>query len=254
MFIADEQALERAFRAAGWVPADTLSTWTGFQTVRALAEQNTYREAPMSKLLLAENPPDHQWSKAWNNFAERHHLRTWRQDAEWDGQHVWLSSSTHDVAIAMSRRNRSFVHVIDEHIDNERSKVVNDLTFTGCVEAVQLVPRPWAPVDASNGTGQKLITDGAVAVIRLNDCGPQAVEHPFPSWTPAPRRPPLARGVSQFLLTTRNDLIRDNLAVTAVNGVKICGGETRPKETPDCTGSRLATTSTSSSPTIRRVP
>ena len=221
MFIADAQTLERAFRAAGWVPADALSTWTGFQTVRALAEQNTYREAPMSKLLLSEREPDYAWSKAWNNFAERHHLRIWRQDAEWGGQHVWLSSSTHDVAIAMSKRNRNFVHVIDEKIDDERAKVVNDLTLTGCVDAMQLLPRPWAPEDITNGTGQKLVTDKAIAIVKLNDCGPQAIEHPFPQWTPAPPRPLLARGITQFLLTTRNDLIRDNLAVSAVTGVRM---------------------------------
>jgi opacity protein-like surface antigen len=110
--------------------------------------------------------------------------------------------------------------VIDEHIDDERSKVVNDLTFTGCVEAVQLVPRPWAPADVSNGTGQTLVTDGAIAVVKLNDFGPEAMQHPVPRWTAAPARPLMTRASSQFLLTTRNDLLRDNLAVSAVTGIR----------------------------------
>jgi hypothetical protein len=46
------------------------------------------------------------------------------------------------------------------------------------------------------------------------------VANSFPHWTPAPPRPLAARGTTQFLLTTRNDLIRDNLAVTAVSGVR----------------------------------
>jgi hypothetical protein len=232
MIIGDKEALGRAFQAAGWVRADTLSAWTGFQTVRAFTEQTTYREAPMSTLLLDGHAPDYQWSKAWNNFAERHHLRIWQQDATWDGQQLWLSSSTHDVAVAVSRRNRSFIHVIDEHIDDERSKVVNDLTFTGCVDAVQVVPRPWAPADATNGTGQKLETDGAVVVVKLNGCSPESIQNPFPHWTPAPRRSLPARIASQFLLTTRNDLVRDNIVVTAVGGIR----SLRKKSSPHATG------------------
>ena len=60
--------------------------------------------------------------------------------------------------------------MIDEYIDNERSKVVNDLGFTGCVEAMDLVPRSWVPRDAHNSTGDRLRTDGAIAVLRLKDC------------------------------------------------------------------------------------
>ncbi len=60
-----------------------------------------------------------------------------------------------------SSKQKPFIHVIDQYIDNERSKVVNDLEFTGCVQAMELVPRPWAPQDAYNSTGDRLRTDGA---------------------------------------------------------------------------------------------
>ena len=50
------------------------------------------------------------------------------------------ASSTQDIGIAFSRKQKTFIHVIDEHIDNERSKIVNDLVFTGCVESLDMVP------------------------------------------------------------------------------------------------------------------
>lgn len=101
--------------------------------------------------------------------------------------------------------------MIDQYIDNERSKVVNDLEFTGCVEAVQLVPRPWAPQDAYNATGDKLRTDGAIAVLRISDCS-------HPKTTPAVNAVPpgrFERVTRDTLLTMRNDIWRGNLVIQA---------------------------------------
>ena len=95
-------------------------------------------QAPMSVLLLDELPPLFTLSKTTNSFLapspERFlHRRTY------DGQTVLTSSSTQDIGIAFSRKQKTFIHVIDEHIDNERSKVVNDLMFTGCVVSLDMV-------------------------------------------------------------------------------------------------------------------
>jgi hypothetical protein len=78
---------------------------------------------------------------------------------------VLTASSTQDIGITLSRRNRTFIHLIDTDIDNERSKIVNDLIFTGCVDHAELFPRPWVPHDASNATGEVLHTDRRVAVV-----------------------------------------------------------------------------------------
>jgi hypothetical protein len=51
-----------------------------------------------------------------------------------------------------SRGRELFTHLIDENVDRERSKVVNDLLFTGCVEAVGLAPRPRLPEHLFNAT------------------------------------------------------------------------------------------------------
>ena len=80
------------------------------------------------------------------------------------------ASSTQDIGIAFSYKQKTFIHVIDQYLDNERSKVANDLEFTGCVKAIQLVSRPWVPQDAYNSTGDRLRTDSSAAVLRMNDC------------------------------------------------------------------------------------
>jgi len=45
--------------------------------------------------------------------------------------------------------------------------VVNDLMFTGLVKGLSLVDRPDIPSDAYNATGDRLITDGRLAVIEF---------------------------------------------------------------------------------------
>jgi hypothetical protein len=80
---------------------------------------------------------------------------------------VWVAAATHDISITLSPANYSFTHGIDPNIDAERSKVVNDLLFTGRVKAIALVDRPDMPKDASNATGDPLATDGKQAVLEF---------------------------------------------------------------------------------------
>lgn len=50
-------------------------------------------------------------------------------------------------------------------IEAQLTKVVNDLLFTGHVKLLELVERPAVPKDGSNATGDKLSTDGKMAVL-----------------------------------------------------------------------------------------
>ena len=105
------------------------------------------------------------------------------------------ASSTQDIAIAFSYRQKTFIHVIDQYLDNERSKVVDDLDFTGCVDHVGLIPRRWVPQDAYNSTGDRLRTDGEAAVLFLHQCAApriaQALRLSVPdSWSAATQHRP----------------------------------------------------------------
>jgi len=214
VFVGSPEALHRAFAAAGWLPSDELNAGSTFRTLKTLSGNHTYTQAPMSVLLLDERAPIYTLSKTTNTFASRHHLRVFPTTAEWDGQTVLTASSTQDIGIAFSRRQRTFIHVIDEHIDNERSKIVNDLKFTGCVTSLDMVPRPWVPTDAYNSTGDRLLTDGQVAVLHLSSCdNPRTTPEVVP-------RPPnrFQRSTRNTALTIRNSLYRGNLIYQGISG------------------------------------
>ena len=206
VFVGSPEALERAFAAAGWLPADDLTANSTFKTIKTVSGNSTYTQAPMSVLLLDERQPLLALSKTTNTFASRHHIRVFPTTKTWEGQTVLTASSTQDIGIAFSKKQKTFIHVIDEHIDNERAKVVNDLAFTGCVKSLDMVDRPWVPHDAYNSTGDRLLTDSEAAVLVINDCQ-------NPRTTPHTIAEPPARGqriVRDTSLTIRNGLYRGN--------------------------------------------
>ena len=216
VFLGSPEALQRALRSAGWFNVAQLTAASAFQTLKSIAGQEGYSEAPMSTLLLDERPPVLTLSKTTNTFSARHHQRVFDPSMQYQGVMALTSSSTQDIGIAFSRKQKTFIHVIDQYIDNERSKVVNDLLFTGCVDAAELVPRPWVPQDAYNATGDRLRTDGAVAVLRLNECtNPKTIATEYPK-----ARPLFQRSVRNTMLVLRNNVWRGNVAYQGVNGVR----------------------------------
>jgi hypothetical protein len=78
---------------------------------------------------------------------------------------VWVCAATHDTGIDFSAEDRTFIHKVDSQIDRERTKVLNDLLLTGQVRSFVLVDRPAVPRGSANATGDKLITDGKMAVL-----------------------------------------------------------------------------------------
>ena len=219
VFIGPPDGWRRAFKAAGWVQVDELSAGAEFSTIKTVGGNHVYNEAPMSTLLLDELPPVFSLSKTTNTFASRHHLRVFDPAIKFEGVPVLTSSSTQDIRVAFSRKQKTFIHVIDEYIDNERSKVVNDLQFTGCVEWMNVIPRSWVPRDAYNSTGDRLVTDGAAAVMKINDC---QEPHTTPD-TDVNRQPRGKRITRDTVLTIRDDLYRGNLIYTGVSGVRWVG-------------------------------
>ncbi|MFZ0590282.1 MAG: LssY C-terminal domain-containing protein [Bryobacteraceae bacterium] len=137
-FIGPPDGLRRAFQAAGWVYTDQLTAEATFQTLKTIGGNRSYNQAPMSVLLLDERPPIFTLTKTTNTFSSRHHIRVFDPALRYDGVTVLTASSTQDIGIAFSSKQKTFIHVIDQYIDNERSKVVNDLEFTGCVQAMEL--------------------------------------------------------------------------------------------------------------------
>jgi opacity protein-like surface antigen len=241
LVIGDAEAIARAFHAAAWSTTAELNAATAYRTFRSMAENSGYAEAPMSLLELDHRAPHETWQKGLNTFSARHHLRQFPSDARWQDRPAWPTSSTQDIGIGFSRKSRNFIHLIDPTIDNERNKIVNDLTFTGCVDAVELVPRPFIPKDAHNATNDPLLTDGDMAVVLLNDC---AVPRPFfeqASDVPMGRAigNPVQRGFRRFFLSMKQQLWRGNIVYRgvsyAVTGIKLAFGGKKKPEAPERT-------------------
>ncbi len=234
VFVGSASGLERAFKAAGWLPTEDLTAGSTFRTIKTLSGNQTYTQAPMSILLLDEREPIFTLSKTTNTFSSRHHLRVFPTTETREGHTVLTASSTQDIGIAFSKKQKTFIHVIDQHIDNERSKIVNDLVFTGCVENLDMVERPWVPHDAYNSTGDRLLTDGEAAVLRISDCQ-------SPKATPDTAAPPPPRGkriTRDTALTIRSDLYRGNLIYQGIYGTMAATKYFRSsKELPEDTGS-----------------
>lgn len=167
MFVGEEGAVRAAFQQAGWTTADATTIRTATETFLAVADRHSFRHAPVSLLLLDGAKPDLVFQKQNDTFAMRHHIRIWRRPQTWTGRPVWLAAATHDIGIVFSRTAHEFSHKVEGDIDVERTKVADDLCFTGSVRARGLVPRPLAPRTFTNATGDHLRTDGAVAVLIL---------------------------------------------------------------------------------------
>ena len=203
--------------------------------MRSVIENQGYQEAPMSTLLLNGEAPSHTYAKTLDTFFSRHHLRVFDQPYTFEGEAVWTLSSTQDTGIGIATNTKSFIHLINENIDEERDKVVHDLVLTGCVDAVQYLQRPWVPLDARNATGDALVTDGRIAAIRLNAClDPDRAREAVPS-APATREKPSAvkRSLRNLFLTLKNDAFRGNIVYQAYWALRLGFGALFGEDDPE---------------------
>jgi len=63
-------------------------------------------------------------------------------------------------------------HRIESHIDWERDRVVHDVEASGCGDLLDYMRLPGAVTEGRNVSGQKVVSDGRTAVVRLRRCDP----------------------------------------------------------------------------------
>jgi hypothetical protein len=212
VFLGSQDEVESAFREAGWRGADPLSKRTVLKNMYALLNNSGYAQEPMMTFLLNGKPEDMNWQKSLNSYARRDHLRIWQWTPEGTTDSVWISSSTHDTGAVLAVKYKGFMHHIAPDIDDERSTVIRDLNFAGCVRSVSYVSRPEMPTATRNATGDIMHTDGLVAVVALQDCRPVD-----PQLEPYSDRGSFKPGNHAFryirrqILTFRNDIWRANI-------------------------------------------
>jgi hypothetical protein len=176
MFIGSQQQVIAAFGEAGWFQADDLSAKSALKVASATVRQTGYGNAPMSTLMVQGRPPELMFQKSLDTFAKRHHLRVWKLTKSYKGQDVWVAAATHDIATMSSKGGTKWTHRIDPHVDREREWVETDLLFIGTGVAYALVDRPAAPKNLNNSTGDEIVTDGKMAVVKLAGPKVAAVE------------------------------------------------------------------------------
>ena len=155
-----------AFKQAGWSEAVKLGTKSAVGTVRAMASNNGYENAPVSQLYLYGRSEDVAFEKALNTFLKRHHLRLWETTVKAPGgRSIWIGAATHDIGLDVHFRVVS--HEVDPDLDLERAKVGADLMASGLVAAERLVARPNPLTEGKTATGGTWRTDGELLVIEL---------------------------------------------------------------------------------------
>jgi hypothetical protein len=216
VFLGSEGQVRSAFREAGWHNADPPSKRTWFKNLYALLNNSGYEQQPMMTFLLNNKPEDMNWQKSLNSYGRRDHLRIWQWNSGETAKSVWVTTSTHDTSAVLAVKYRGFVHHIAPDIDEERATVIRDLDFAGCVKAVSYVSRPEVPTSVYNATGDVMRTDGAVAIVTLQDCQPADAKLRFNS-TGSTFKPGnhAFRYIRRQILTFRNDMWRANIIYAA---------------------------------------
>jgi hypothetical protein len=214
-FIGSQDQLQDAFQAAGWLSSDAPSTRNGAHMFTALISSKSYPHGPISEQLLDGRDYDFGWQKGLNCVVRRDHVRVWSDDLTWQGRNVWMAASTRDVGVRFSIWNKELTHRVESDIDVERERIVRDLGLAGCIESVHVAPRPGMPANLANATGDRLHTDGAVAVVELKDCNAPVFAEDSPRSALLARPPTkVARYFRSQVLSFR-DLWRENAAYNA---------------------------------------
>lgn len=157
------EEMDRAFHAAGWVQAEPPMSL--YRMYHALTRRIGYKEAPMNTLTLNGVPSDFVYQKSLDTVQKRHHVRLWKVPQAPD---VWRGAAAEDIGFRFKLTH--WTHSTAPTIDNERAKIVNDLAFTGCLDAVELLSRRSPELVQDAKAKQMISTDNRLAVVRLNVC------------------------------------------------------------------------------------
>jgi len=234
-FLGSEIQVKSAFRIAGWNGADSHGPGAWAKNFYALLNNSGYAKQPMMKFLLDGKPEDMKWQRNLNSYGHRDHRRLW----QWTGrgaagpvasQPVWAGSCTHDDSAAFNFEHFRFMHHVAPAIDDERSTVVRALTFAGCVKSVSYVPRPEPITSLRSTMGEVMLTDGAVAVVTLQDCRPVLPEADLSAKRARFKPGNYAfRYIRRQVLGYRNDIFRANFIYGAYALGRVTVKALRPK-------------------------
>ena len=173
----DEEDIHEAMVAAGWVRADPITLRSSWRIVVSSLLRRSYPAAPVSNLLLFGRRQSFAYQKeVEGNPAQRHHVRFWHCPPGWvlpgGGRVDWLAAATYDRAVGLSVLTLQVTHKIDADIDIERDFVVDDVRWANDAAELQIWPDFFTSYHDKNGGGDRVVTDGALHVLDLNEVVP----------------------------------------------------------------------------------
>ena len=208
LFIGSRSQMDRAFHASGWSQANRKSPVSLYRMFLALSKRYGYPRAPMNPLTLNGAPSAFVQQKGLDTVQKRHHVRLWQYPRR---ENIWLAAAAEDIGFRFELTH--WTHSTDPHIDSERAKIVNDVAFAGCVNAAALLPRASADLVQDPKAVYPILTDGDIAVVRLNDCIHPNVMAGVDETSALHQRGRTARALTAF----RDDLVRSNILFTTYN-------------------------------------
>ena len=208
LFLGSRSQLDRAFHASGWFQAQRKSPISLYRMYLALSKRYGYPRAPTNALTLNGVPSVFVQQKSLDTVQKRHHVRVWQYPQRSD---VWLGAAAEDVGFRFKLTH--WTHSTDPDIDSERAKVVNDLAFIRCLNEAGLLSRTSADLVQDPKAEYPILTDGNIAVVRLNDCIDPNLMAGVIETPAAHQRGRMARTLTAF----RDDLVRSNIFFTTYN-------------------------------------
>jgi LssY-like putative type I secretion system component LssY len=169
LLLGRSSEIDSAFRAVGWLPAQKRSVGTVTREITAAIASRPAITAPVSTQYFEGRPQDLAYELAGPNVRIRHHIRIWLLDSL---SMVWVGAANKDVGVIFKPWEPQATHRIESHIDWERDRVVRDLEASGCGDLLDYMTLPGAITEGRNVSGQKIVSDGRTAVVRLRACGP----------------------------------------------------------------------------------
>jgi hypothetical protein len=203
VFLGSRHELTEAFLNAGWSNTDHSSIRTFSKVYTSFSAMQTYKSAPVSRMLYQGELPEMVFQKSLNTVSKRHHVRIWHVGT-YEGRDVWLGAATHDTGVRFHASAIEFQHKIDPEIDSERSKIIDDLSFAGCTPPGGYVSYETEPPKSSDND---IVTDNRAAVLSIRTC---TDDQDYPGF--AGMKGPgswLAKISRRLILETRNYLVRE---------------------------------------------
>jgi hypothetical protein len=162
--VGDRTEILKAMHAAGWHPADPVTLKSSIAIIGSVVFDRPYVAAPVSPLVYEGRKQDLAFEKPIGRSADkRNHVRFWSVlEKGVEGRTVWLGSATMDLGVELSRYTGQVTHYVAPDIDDERNRLIGDLTAARMVTRIYNVSGVGPTLAGRNGGGDWYHTDGEI--------------------------------------------------------------------------------------------